>query len=80
MITQEKIDRINALSRKSKTPEGLTDAEREEQKVLRAEYVAAFKESLVSQLDSTYVLRPDGTKEKLIKKDFSDILYTWDCY
>ena len=68
MITQEKIDRINALSRKSKTPEGLTDAEREEQKVLRSEYVAAFKESLVSQLDSTYVLRPDGTKEKLIKK------------
>lgn len=68
MITQEKIDRINALARKSKTPEGLTDAEREEQKTLRAEYVAAFKQSLVSQLDSTYVLRPDGTKEKLIKK------------
>ncbi len=68
MITQEKIDRINALSRKSKTPEGLTPEEKEEQKVLRAEYVAAFKQSLVSQLDSTYVLRPDGTKEKLIKK------------
>jgi len=68
MITQEKIDRINALARKSKTPEGLTETEREEQKVLRAEYVAAFKQSLVSQLDSTYVLRPDGTKEKLIKK------------
>ncbi|MBE6811390.1 MAG: DUF896 domain-containing protein [Ruminococcaceae bacterium] len=67
-MTQEKIDRINALARKSKTPEGLTETEREEQKVLRAEYVAAFKQSLVSQLDSTYVLRPDGTKEKLIKK------------
>ncbi len=68
MITQAQIDRINALARKSKTAEGLTDEEREEQKVLRAAYVAAFKESLVSQLDSTYVLRPDGTKEKLIKK------------
>ena len=68
MITQAQIDRINELARKSRTTEGLTDAEREEQKVLRAEYVAAFKESLVSQLDSTYVLRPDGTKEKLIKK------------
>lgn len=68
MITQAQIDRINALARKSKTPEGLTDEEREEQKVLRAAYVTAFKESLVSQLDSTYVLRPDGTKEKLIKK------------
>ena len=26
MITQEKIDRINALARKAKTPEGLTAA------------------------------------------------------
>ena len=42
MITQAQIDRINALARKSKTPEGLTDEEREEQKVLRAAYVAAF--------------------------------------
>ncbi len=27
MITQEKIDRINALARKAKTPEGLTAEE-----------------------------------------------------
>lgn len=68
MITQKQIDRINELARKSRTSEGLTEAEKEEQKVLRAEYVAAFKQSLVSQLDSTYILRPDGTKEKLTKK------------
>lgn len=68
MITQKQIDRINELARKSRTEEGLTEAEREEQKQLRAEYVASFRQSLVSQLDSTYILRPDGTKEKLIKK------------
>ncbi len=68
MITQQQIDRINELARKSRTPEGLTDAEKVEQKELRAAYVAAFKQSLVSQLDSTYIVRPDGTKEKLTKK------------
>ncbi len=68
MITQQQIDRINELARKSRTPEGLTEAEKAEQKQLRAAYVAAFKQSLVSQLDSTYILRPDGTKEKLTKK------------
>ena len=68
MITQQQIDRINELARKSRTPEGLTDAEKVEQKELRAAYVAAFKQSLVSQLDSTYIVRPDGTKEELTKK------------
>ncbi|MBQ3086134.1 MAG: DUF896 domain-containing protein [Clostridia bacterium] len=67
-MTQQQIDRINELARKSRTPEGLTDAEKVEQKELRAAYVAAFKQSLVSQLDSTYIVRPDGTKEKLTKK------------
>ena len=38
MITQEMIDRINVLARKSKTAEGLTDAEKEEQQVLRRAY------------------------------------------
>ncbi|MBR5295199.1 MAG: DUF896 domain-containing protein, partial [Clostridia bacterium] len=38
-MTKEKIDRINALARKSKTPEGLTPAEKEEQAALRKEYI-----------------------------------------
>lgn len=41
MITQEKIDRINALARKAKTPEGLTAEETAERAALRQEYVAA---------------------------------------
>ncbi len=65
MITQEKIDRINALARKSKTAEGLTEAEKEEQQKLRREYIDAYKASLHAQLGNTVIVRPDGTREKL---------------
>ena len=34
---------------------------------LRAEYVAAMKQSLRSQLDSTVIVRPDGTRQPLKK-------------
>lgn len=67
MITQEKIDRINFLARKSKN-EGLTEAEALEQKKLRAEYVAAFRKSLENTLDNTVIQRPDGTREKVQKR------------
>lgn len=67
MINQEKIDRINFLARKAKT-EGLTEAEALEQKSLRAEYVAAFRKSLETQLDSTVIVRPDGSRERITRK------------
>ena len=65
MITQQKIDRINELAHKAKTPEGLTRAEQDERQKLRAEYVAAFRASLTNQLDHTTLLRPDGTKVRV---------------
>jgi len=68
-MTQEKIDRINALARKAKSPEGLTPEETAERDVLRREYIDSFKRSLVGQLDNTYIQYPDGTKKKLGKKD-----------
>ena len=68
-MTQEKIDRINALARKAKTPEGLTPEESAERDILRREYIDSFKRSLVGQLDNTYNQYPDGTKKKLGKKD-----------
>ena len=40
-MNQEKINRINELARKSKS-QGLTPAEKEEQKKLRTEYVATI--------------------------------------
>ena len=66
-MEQSKIDRINELARKSKVQE-LSEEEKEEQRILRAEYVASFKASLVGQLENTTILRPDGTKEKITKK------------
>lgn len=67
-MTQEKIDRINALARKAKTPEGLTPEELAERDVLRREYIDSYKRSLIGQLDNTYIQYPDGTKKKLEKK------------
>lgn len=63
-MEQAKIDRINALARKSKS-EGLTEEEKAEQAALRREYIAAVKASLTAQLDNTYVVDAKGNKRKL---------------
>lgn len=63
-MEQKKIDRINALARKSKT-EGLTEEEKAEQAQLRQEYVAAVKASLTAQLENTYLVDDKGKKHKL---------------
>lgn len=67
-MDQTKVDRINYLARKSKT-EGLTDEEKAEQKVLREEYIEAYRRSLRGLLDNTVIQRPDGTKEKIKPKE-----------
>ena len=67
-MDQCKIDMINALARKARTC-GLTEDEQALQKALRDEYVAEFRASLQGTLDSTVIERPDGTREKLKKKD-----------
>ena len=64
-MKQEKIDRINALARKAKTPEGLTEAELAEHAALRREYIDAVKGSLKAQLDNTYIVDEHGNKTKL---------------
>lgn len=63
-MTDEKIQRINALAKKAKA-EGLTDEEKREQQTLREEYVADLRKSLKAQLDNTVVINPDGTSYKL---------------
>lgn len=67
-MEQSKIDRINFLARKSKS-EGLTPEEKAEQDALRKEYIASFRASMTGILDNTYIQRPDGTKEKVGKKN-----------
>lgn len=69
MITDEKVARINELARKSRTAEGLTEAEKAEQTALRREYVDAVKASLQGQLDHTTVITPDGKRQRLKPKD-----------
>ena len=65
-MDQKKIDRINFLAKKQKT-EGLTEEETAEQKDLRREYINAFKQSLISQLDSIYIVDEKGNKKKLVQ-------------
>ena len=52
-MEKAKIDRINALAAKQKTPEGLTEAEKAEQKALREEYLAEYRRVLRGELDSS---------------------------
>ena len=59
-MKQEQIERINELARKSKTT-GLTPEEKEEQKKLRAEYIASVRMNLRAQLDNVDVQQEDGT-------------------
>ena len=67
-MEQKKIDRINELARKAKTPEGLTPEELAERDVLRREYIDSYKRSLIGHLESTYYVEADGTKTKLKKR------------
>jgi uncharacterized protein YnzC (UPF0291/DUF896 family) len=66
-MTDEKIARINALAKKAKA-EGLTEAEKAEQKKLREQYIAGFRDSLKNQLNNTVVVNPDGTSYRLRQK------------
>ena len=61
------IARINELAAKNKTV-GLNEEELEERAKLRRIYIDNVTGNLKGQLDNTYIVRPDGTKEKVTKK------------
>ena len=50
-MEKAKIDRINELAHKSKS-EGLNDAEKEEQRMLRKEFLAEIRADLKASLES----------------------------
>ena len=50
-MEKAKIDRINELAHKSRN-EGLTDAEKEEQRLLRQEFLAEIRADLKASLES----------------------------
>lgn len=60
MLSQEKIDRINELSRKSKTA-GISIEEAKEQTKLRQEYLASFRSSMRDTIENVKVIDPEGT-------------------
>jgi uncharacterized protein YnzC (UPF0291/DUF896 family) len=68
-MDQKKIDRINEFARRVKAEETLTAEEQAERDALRREYIASVKKNLMSQLDNTYLVEPDGTRHKLPKKE-----------
>ena len=67
MNMNEVIARINVLAKKAKE-EGLTPEETAERDKLRRIYIDSVKANLTGQLENTYILRPDGTKEKIRHK------------
>ncbi len=66
-MISEKIQRINELAKKAKA-EGLTPEEVQERDALRREYINEFRQSLISQLDNTYIMDEKGNKTKLERK------------
>ena len=60
-MTQEKINRINELARKSRVTK-LTEEELAEQQALRTEYRQSFVSNLSGQLENMTIVKPDGTK------------------
>lgn len=67
VMTEEKINRINELYRKSKN-EGLTEDEMAEQKILRKEFIDDFKRNLRGQLDNISIKEEDGSITNLGEK------------
>lgn len=74
MLSEDKMARINELSKKSKEEGGLTLSEQKEQKELRDEYLKAFRSGMKNHIEGAKIVDPDGndvTPEKLkqIQKD-----------
>ncbi len=66
-MTEERIKRINELYHKAKS-EGLTDAEKQEQQILRKEFIDSFRRNLRGQLDNISIQEADGSITNLGEK------------
>ena len=67
-MTEEKIAKINEYARRVKAGETLTPEELAERDALRREYINEFRQSLIGQLDNTYIMDEQGNKTKLERK------------
>lgn len=66
-MTDEKIKRINELYHKAKT-DGLSEEEKQEQQLLRKQFIDDFKRNLRGQLDNISIQEEDGTVTNLGEK------------
>ncbi len=66
-MTNEKLERINALARLAKERE-LTAEELAERDTLRKEYIAEWRRGAEQVLENTYIVDEKGNKRKLKKK------------
>lgn len=66
-MDEKKIARINELYHKSKA-EGLTEAEKKEQALLRQEYIASVRGNLRAQLNNIDMQQADGSVVNLGEK------------
>ncbi|CEG22532.1 hypothetical protein BN1080_01461 [Planococcus massiliensis] len=67
MLPPDKLNRINELSRKSKT-DGLSIEEAKEQSLLRQEYLQTFRKTMRGTIENVKVIDPNGndvTPEKV---------------
>ena len=61
MITDDEIKRINELAHKKKA-EGLTDAELQEQQILREKFLENFRAGFKQQLENIEIVEPDDPR------------------
>lgn len=67
MLSQEKLNRISELSKKSRE-NGLSELEKQEQQNLRQEYLQAFRGGMRNHIEGLKLIDPEGndvTPEKL---------------
>ncbi len=67
-MLKQTIERINELARKSRTEQGLTDEEKQEQAKLRREYIDATVGNARAQLESIKVVDEKGNVKPLKEK------------
>ena len=60
-MEKRKIDRINELAHKSKA-EGLTDSEKEEQRLLRQEFLAEIRADFKATLESIEIVEDSAQR------------------
>ena len=66
-MTDELIQRINALAKKSREA-GLSEAEKKEQAELRQKYIKMFRQGVENTLSNVYVIDEKGNKKKVERK------------